>query len=256
VDDLRIGRICRALRRRRGWRQIDLARRAVCHQTTISTIERGHIASLRVSVVRAVFAALDAAFDGSVTWRAGDLDRLLDERHAAIVEAVARFLRAAGWEVIPELTYSEFGDRGSIDLLAAYGPGKAVAVFEIKTDLTVIEETIRRHHEKTRLVDEKLARRQFGWEPRMVARILVVPEDLTIRRRVAAHDATLRAAYPMGSRQVRAWLAQPSTATTASGAAGLIGGIWFLTLKPTRLGSQNRGGPRRVRTARTQSARA
>jgi len=36
-----------------------------------------------------VFAAVDAGFDGTVRWRGGELDRLLDERHAALVGAFA-----------------------------------------------------------------------------------------------------------------------------------------------------------------------
>ncbi|HVH18470.1 MAG TPA: helix-hairpin-helix domain-containing protein, partial [Myxococcota bacterium] len=45
-----------------------------------------------------------------------DGDRLLDERHAAMVEAVMRRLVALGWKVRAEVTFSSFGERGSIDV--------------------------------------------------------------------------------------------------------------------------------------------
>jgi transcriptional regulator with XRE-family HTH domain len=241
MDDLRIGPICRALRRRRGWRQLDLASRAGCSQRMISYIERGHLAGCRLSLLRRVFAALDASFDGLAGRRAGDLDRLLDERHAAVIEAVARLLQADAWDAIPEFTYSEFGERGSIDLLASKAPARAIAVFEIKGDVTTINDTVRKHDEKTRLAVEKLAMRRLGWRPAIAGRILVIAEDRTARRRVAAHRATFDAAYPLRSNAVRAWLRRPASS---------MGGIWFLTLSKGSSGSQRHGGPKRIRVPR------
>ena len=245
MDDFRVGRICRALRRRRKWRQLDLARRAGCHQTTISAIERGHAADLTLGTVRRVFAALDASFDGIVGWRAGDLDRLLDERHAGVVEAVIRALTELGWSVMAEATYSEFGERGSIDVFAYRSDKRAVAIFEIKTDIAGIEVTVRKHDEKVRLVVDRLGRRWLGWQPRCVGRVLACPEDRAIRRRVDNHQATFATAYPRRAAAIRSWLREPF---------GNIGGIWFLTPNATRLGSHGRGGPRRVRTPRIEAA--
>jgi transcriptional regulator with XRE-family HTH domain len=244
MDDARVGRICRALRRRRDWTQADLAEKASCHQSTISRIERGHIADLRLADVRRVFLALDASFDGIVGWRAGDLDRLLDDRHARTVEAVAQILRSWGWLVIPEATYSEWGERGSIDILAARADVRAVAVFEIKTEITSVEETIRKHDQKSRLALGGLARNRLGWSPEIIGRFLAVPEDATIRRLIERHEATFSAAYPLRSRAVRRWLVDPS-----ANAAG----VWFLSAKPGGLDSRKRGGPRRVRHPRPRS---
>ena len=42
-----------------------------------------------------------------------------DEHHAAMHEDVARlFATLPGWDEVPEVTFSEFGERGSIDILA------------------------------------------------------------------------------------------------------------------------------------------
>src|SRR5580765_2408298 len=117
MDDVRVGRILRALRRRRGWTQKELGRSANVSQQAISLIERGHGGRLSGETLRRVFAALDARWEPTVSWRGGDLDRLIDAEHARLVGEIARRLESAGWEVAVEVTYSEFGERGSIDVL-------------------------------------------------------------------------------------------------------------------------------------------
>jgi transcriptional regulator with XRE-family HTH domain len=74
MDDVRAGRLLRALRRRRGLRQIDLAVAAGLAQSTISLIERGHLDRLAIRTLRTVFAVVDARFDGGVAWRGGAID--------------------------------------------------------------------------------------------------------------------------------------------------------------------------------------
>ena len=82
MDLVRLGLGIRALRRRRGWRQADLATAAHVGQTTVSLLERGHLQHVSVPALLSVAAALDARLDISIRWRAGDLDRLLDAGHA------------------------------------------------------------------------------------------------------------------------------------------------------------------------------
>jgi transcriptional regulator with XRE-family HTH domain len=81
VDDMRIGRLLRALRRRRPLTQEQLGVLGGVSQSLVSLIERGHLATVSTRVVRNVFGVLDARFEGLVTWRGGATDRLLDERH-------------------------------------------------------------------------------------------------------------------------------------------------------------------------------
>jgi transcriptional regulator with XRE-family HTH domain len=238
MEDVQIGRIVRARRRRLGWRQVDLALRVGCHQTTISRLERGHLASLSYRLIRRIAAALEIRVELMASWRGGELDRLLDERHAEVVDAVVAHVVGAGWSAMPEVTYSEYGERGSIDILAVHGATRSAAVFEIKVDLSSVEGTLRKHAEKTRLAPG-IVFRECGWRPRSIARILVVPENQTARRVLAAHQATFRSAYPADSRTIRRWLRDRN--------GGAISGIWFLSVKHRRLGSRGRGGPSRVR---------
>ena len=244
MDDARIGRIARALRRRKGWRQLDVASRLGCDQTTISRIERGHLSTLSIGLIRRLFAVLDAGFDGNVRWRAGDLDRLLDERHAEVVEMVARFLRRHRWNVVIEETYSEYGERGSIDILALLESDRVVVVIEVKTEIVGVEATIRKHGAKVRLASRIVARR-WGWTPKVIGRILALAENRTSRRVVESHEATFRTVYPGTSRATRHWLARPTQP---------FAGIWFLSGRNGRAGSQGRGGPRRVRAPHDSTA--
>ncbi len=78
--------------------------KAECSQAMVSLIERGHIDRISLRALRRVLAALDASAFVTVNWRAGDLDRLVDEDHARLVAAVAALLRAAGWLVETEVT--------------------------------------------------------------------------------------------------------------------------------------------------------
>jgi transcriptional regulator with XRE-family HTH domain len=209
VDDVRIGRLLRALRRERGLRQVDVAGAARVSQSLISLIERGHLARLSIDAVRRVFATVEGRFEGVVSWRGGAIDRLLDERHAKLVGSVARDLRAMGWQVELEVTFSVYGDRGSIDILVSQPDRGLVLVVEIKTELTSIEETIRRLDVKERLAP-KIVRDRLGWQPRTVGRLLVVLDTATNRRRVAAHDESLALAFRDRGASVRQWLREPS----------------------------------------------
>ena len=211
--------MCRAIRVRRGWRQADLASRAGVHQSQVSRLERGRIGAMRLDTARRIFVSLGATLDASPRWRGADLDRLLDEAHAALVEEVARHAERTGWIPLAEVTYSEFGERGSIDLLAARADHRAIAVFEMKTDVPKVEEMLRRHDEKARLAP-KIAKARLGWWPECVARVLVLPESDRLRRLLDRHHATLRSAYPASGRAIRRWLLRPT---------GDLAAIWFIS---------------------------
>jgi transcriptional regulator with XRE-family HTH domain len=117
VDQVRIGRIGRALRHRLGWRQSDLGDRVGLSQGEISLFETGRLDPMPIRTVRRILGGLYAELVLAVRWRGGDLDRLLDAAHARLAEKFARLLADDGWQVMPEVSYSVFGERGSIDLL-------------------------------------------------------------------------------------------------------------------------------------------
>jgi transcriptional regulator with XRE-family HTH domain len=208
VDDVRIGRLLRALRRRRGLRQLDIAGSAGISQQSVSLIERGHLATLSTRVLRLAFAAVDARYEGLVSWRGGQVDRLLDERHALLLGQVASDLASFGWQVATEVTFAVFAERGSVDLFALRPDRRIALVIEIKTEITAVDDTVRRLDVKDRLCS-RIVEDRFGWRPIITARLLVVLDSTTSRRRVAAHDRVLIRAFPHRGDDVRAWLRQP-----------------------------------------------
>ena len=245
MDDVRLGWRVRVVRHRLGWRQQDVAVRAGVSQDTVSRIERGRLDALQVRTLRAVCRALDIELAQEIRWRGGDLDRLADEGHAALVAAVCRTLERTGWVVQPEVSYSVYGERGSIDVLAWHPGARIVVVIEVKTTLTSIEETLRRHDAKVRLAPG-VARERFGWDAAGVGRLLVLPDVSTARRRVARHDGVLVRRYPLRGPAVRAWLRDPVPGS------GLL-----LFLSPTLrvVGSNGAVASRRVRTRNRPESR-
>ena len=142
MNDLAIGRALRVLRQRLGWRQVDVAIDAGVSQQLISKIERGRSSRVSSATLRRVFAAVDADVVTYVRWRGGELDRLLDEGHASIVGSIATLLRRRGWQVLTEVTFSDYGERGSVDVLAWHPATRTLLVVEVKTEITSAEELL------------------------------------------------------------------------------------------------------------------
>jgi transcriptional regulator with XRE-family HTH domain len=241
---MRFGRSIRALRVRRAWRQQDVADAAKVARSVAGRIERGELRAARWRDLEAVALALDGQLGLEFRWRGADLDRLLDADHAAIVEALVRLYRDAGWEVIVEATFSEYGERGSIDVLARHVSTGHVAVNEVKASIGDAGATVMGVDRKSRLAP--VIARKFGWSCLAVSRFLVVGEGATSRRRVAAHAETFRAAFALGGSECRAWIQRPS--------ARPISGLFFLS--PARPEDGKRGtrpsGSVRARRPRTR----
>lgn len=234
MDAVRLGIRYRALRQRLGLRQQDLADRCARSQTVISKIERGRASQVLLGNLIRVASELDADLVVTLRWRGGDLDRLVDERHAQLVGTVVELLRPLGWDLRPEVSYSVYGERGSIDLLAWHSGLRALLVIEVKTELVSIEETLRKHDEKTRLAPG-IAIERFGWRASAVARLLVLPSAATPRRQVERHARVLGSTYAARGLAIRRWLREP---------IGALAGILFVDVGRERLGAHGR---RRVR---------
>lgn len=219
MDDARIGRVLRAIRHKKGWRQEDVGKRAGLGPDIIGRIEGGRIERLTLGALRKVGTALGAEIVISVRWRGADLDRLLDEGHAAIVAAVIELLGAAGWECHPEVSFSVYGERGSIDVLAWHAASRSLLVVEVKTELVSLEETVRKLDAKVRLAPV-IVEDRFDWQPIARSHLLVLPATSTKRRRVDRSSTVLDLVLPLRGAAVRSWIQAP---------VGPIGGLLFLS---------------------------
>ena len=239
MQDIQLGGSIRALRRRRGWRQTDLAAAAGVSQTLISSLERGHLDGVAIATLRRVLACLDARLELGVRWRGAALDRLLDERHASLVGRVVELLRPEGWVVRVEVSYAHYGERGSVDVLACHPVSRMLLIVEVKSEITSIEATLRKVDERVRLA--RIIANDAGWQARIASRLLVLPSTTTVRRAVKRHSAILDVAVPVRGAACRTWLRRPSS---------VIAGLLFVADNAQATDKQRRVAPGRVRRPR------
>jgi transcriptional regulator with XRE-family HTH domain len=222
-------RAVRHLRRRRGWRQTDLADRAGTSRHVVSRVERGIIRGVALDRIDALAEALGASVDLTVRWQGERLDRLMDRVHAATQERAATSLRSQGWLTAVEVSFNHYGDRGRVDVLAYHPPTACVLVAEVKSAVGDVQETLGRIDVKVRL----------GTDPRCFGRL-----DRCAGGRASAdrHRIAHRAAHPvlfarfsMLGRAAQTWLRRPKLPPPS-------GLLWFVELPDAH----------RVRTARRE----
>ena len=213
MDDLQFGSIVRAVRKRRALSQVDLARAAGVSHATVSLVERGHCDKLSLHTVRSIASALDIRVELLGRWRGGELDRLMSRRHSMLGESFAAFVLAhPGWTVEPEVSFSIYGERGSIDQMGWHAATAHLLVVELKTALVDVNELLGTLDRKRRLARKIAAER--GWRPELVSVWLIVADTHTNRRHAADHRVLLRAGLPADGRQLRSLLLRPSAASS------------------------------------------
>jgi hypothetical protein len=207
-------------------------------------MERGHLDTLSLSTIRAILGVVDARLLLEPRWRGGDVDRLLDHRHATTVATVTKLLAGWGWEVATEVTFSVYGERGSVDVLGWEPASGSAAVIEVKTSIASFEQLQRSMDVKVRL-SSGLVLERFGDRPRWIGRILVVDDTATNRRRVERQAELFAVALPVGSVSTKRWLRRPS---------GELRGLWFLSPSTARSHIEDPLGIHRVRRPRPGGA--
>jgi transcriptional regulator with XRE-family HTH domain len=248
VDAQRFGRHFRALRIRLERRQSDVGRDAGLSRSLIGSIDRGELDGVTVGALARAAASLGADVDLRLRWRGEQLDRLVDEAHAGVVETVVVRLRSLGWLVEVEASFSIWGERGSIDVLAFFPRTGALLVVEVKSVIADSQATLHGLDRKARLARSIVKDR--GWIVRHVSRLLVVASGATSRRRVARLAVTYAAALPARGRVVRQWLVAPSTP---------VAGLLFVSNashRDTELPSGRRHGPLARNPAQMTARRA
>jgi transcriptional regulator with XRE-family HTH domain len=209
VEDLRFGAAIRVARQKRGWRQSDLAIRAGVSRATVWRAERGRIAEMTLNSIRQICEPLEIRVELLPRGRGADVDRMLSARHSALHESVVRSLARdfSDWVIVPEVSFSIWGERGVIDLLLWHPGRRALLIIELKTELVDVGELLGTMDRRRRLAFAIAEER--GWHPTSVSSWVILADSRTNQRRAAAHQAMLRNAFPADGRRMRRWLADP-----------------------------------------------
>lgn len=203
IDGQLMARAVRAARVRLGLRQADVAARCGLSRACISDLENERASSLRLDELERIVTAVGLRIRLELSAARGDLVRLTDGAHAALVEQVVALLRSNDWEVALEVPVGS----GSIDVLAFHPPTGALLVVEVKAWLTDLQAVLRQLARYVR--GAPAAARALGWRPKVTSFVLVVGDTSTQRRVTLRHAAVFAAAMPMRTREMRRWLREP-----------------------------------------------
>jgi transcriptional regulator with XRE-family HTH domain len=229
------------LRVRQQLTQADLARQAGVSRRAVSMLELGMAQRLRLDTVEAIVTALGARVDVRLLWNGPELDRLLDERHAALAAMVKRRLEGWGWLVRVEVSYSQWGERGRIDLLAFHPATRILLVIELKTMLVDVQGLLGSLDAKVRLAAD--VSRRFAWDLRWIVPAIVFSEDRTTRNRVA-RVGELFDRYALRGRAASTWMRHPTPEPAPTGL------LLYVDVGP---GQRSTASAPRVRARRTAS---
>ena len=227
-----VQRAVRFLRLRRGWPQRVLGDRAGVSRELVSRVERGDLTGVTLGSVDHIAAALGGSVHLQLRWQGEQLDRLIDAAHAAIQQAVARFLTSLGWTVRVEVSFNHYGDRGRVDVLAFHPTLRILLVVEIKSALGDLQETVGRLDVKVRV--GPVIARDLGWDGVVaVVPALVIGDSRLARRTVKSHAAFFER-YRLRGRAAVAWIRRP----VAPMPSGLL---WFANGPDSRQATIRRG---------------
>ena len=163
MDASKVGRSVRALRVRANLRQADVETAAGVPRAVVARIERGDLAGVRLGQLLAVAGSLDADLEVLIRWNGTELDRLVNAGHSAMHEVAAGVLLAAGWEAVPERSFSIWGERGVVDILAWHPSTRTLLVVELKTEIVDVQRLIGTVDRYRRLAAEIV--KDLGWIP-------------------------------------------------------------------------------------------
>ncbi len=226
-----------------------MAKKAKVSHRTVSEIELGRLEHVRLGMLRKVADVLDIRVGLDAWWRSGRIDHLLDRAHAALVEHTVKCMEADGWVTRVEVTFNEFGERGSADVVGWRPVERALLIAEIKTRIDDLQDAGAVFSRKVRILPKVLARDE-GWDALTVGRVLVFADTRANRELVRAHRGTFDSIWPERTVRVKRWIRRPVPEPAASQRG--FGGIWFVPLG--RLGAAARSVAR-LRPSRSPGAR-
>ena len=175
--------------------------------SAVSSVDE--VMNLPLSTIRRLGDALGVWVELAPHWRGVDTERLLNRAHTALHASVGSAVRVhTDWITAPEVSYSIYGERGVIDILAWHATTRSLLVIELKTMLVDPGDLLAVMDRRARLAP-RIARER-GWHPASVSIWVVMTDTRTNRRHVARSSGLLRTALPSDGRAIRAWLRAPN----------------------------------------------
>ncbi|MHB8891797.1 MAG: helix-turn-helix domain-containing protein [Candidatus Limnocylindrales bacterium] len=209
MSDVQVGRVFRAVRLRLAKRQQDVADEAGVSRQVVSRVECGHLEQVSPAALRTIARVLGIRLDLTARWRGGDLDRMLNRRHAALHEAaLGMFAGYPGWQVVPEVSFNVWGERGIVDLVGWNEEHRALALGELKSEFVDPGELVGTMDRRQRLAAAIVESR--GWKPLVVGMWVIAADTRTNRRHLAASSRLLRGAFPADGHAMARWLTKPT----------------------------------------------
>ncbi|MBX3031549.1 MAG: hypothetical protein KF809_15490 [Chloroflexi bacterium] len=209
MDDAQLGSAIRAVRIRAERTQADVAKAAFVRRYDVSCVEQGKFSGMSLSEVRRIASSLGMWVELKPNWRGVNLEHLVNGAHTALQEAVLSYLDGrAGWIAHPEVTFSIFGERGAIDILAWHAATRTVLIIELKTLVVDPADLVKQMGRRLRLATEIAATQ--GWRARDAATWVIFTDTHTNRRQVARRRTLLQGLAGLDGRTVRSWLQAPS----------------------------------------------
>jgi hypothetical protein len=112
------------------------------------------------------------------------------------------------WLVRVEVSYSRYGERGRVDLLAYHALTRTLLLVAVKTELVDAQDVLGTFDAKVRLATHVAA--SVGWpQPRHVVPMLLFRDAATVRRRVT-RLAPLFTDFEVVGRSAVSWLRRPT----------------------------------------------
>jgi transcriptional regulator with XRE-family HTH domain len=192
-----LGTLIRDERIRRGWSLRELAGRAGLSVTFVHVVEHGGAASLATYATLASALELQASFELIDPRRRARTVRQEDPIHAAMGEALAERLSAAGLEVALDDPFQHYQFAGRADVLGWSREERALLHVENRTRFPNLQEIFGSYNTKRRYLPAIAADRlgvERGWAS--VTNVVLALWSSEVLHELRLHPASFRAVCP------------------------------------------------------------
>lgn len=178
--------------------------RAGVHRSTWSRLECGQMDGIPVGTIRRCLAVLEVRLDLVPAWRGTMIDRVRDERHAVLEAAWKERLEGWRWLTWAEVSYSQYGERGRVDLVAWESRARVLVVVEVKSEIVDVQALLGSLDQRVRLGPNIAASLGLPRPERIVP--MVVASDTTANRQRVMRFGPLFARFDLRGREAVSWL--------------------------------------------------